>query len=144
MKIIFIFSCSGMFRDVPECSGIQIRNVHGLQSQTKVVGKVLYNLTVVHFNPFNRKIPPVPPIQCWDPGGGRKRTGEKGNLPNTFDDDCRYKVQTRNYGVSIKHGLQTVYIKTAFKFASSCRRSRWSNNWKVPSPAGRMKENRTL
>ena len=54
MKIIFIFSCSGMFRNVPECSGIQIRNVHGLQSQTKVVGKVLYNLTVVHFNPFNR------------------------------------------------------------------------------------------
>ena len=66
MKIIFIFSCSGLFRDVPECSGIQIRNVRGLQSQTKVVGKVLYNLTVVHFNPFNRKISPVPPIQCWD------------------------------------------------------------------------------
>ena len=66
MKIIFIFSCSGMFRDVPECSGIQIRNVHGLQSQTKVVGKVLYSLTVVHFNLFNRKISPVPPIQCWD------------------------------------------------------------------------------
>ena len=22
MKIIFIFSCSGMFRDVPECSGV--------------------------------------------------------------------------------------------------------------------------
>ena len=22
MKIIFIFSCSGMFRDVPECSGM--------------------------------------------------------------------------------------------------------------------------
>ena len=42
-----------MFRDVPECSGM-FRNVHGLQSQTKVVGKVLYNLTVVHFNPFNR------------------------------------------------------------------------------------------
>ena len=46
-------------------------------------------------------------------GGGRKRTGKKDNLPNTFDDDCRYKMQTRNYGVSIKHGLQTVYIKTA-------------------------------
>ena len=61
-------------------------------------------------------------------GGGRKRTGKKDNLPNTFDDDCRYKMQTRNYGVSIKHGLQTVYIKTAFKFASSCRRSRSSNN----------------
>ena len=22
-------------------------------------------------------------------GGGRKKRGEKGNLPNTFDDDCR-------------------------------------------------------
>ena len=22
-------------------------------------------------------------------GGGRKRRGKKGNLPNTFDDDCR-------------------------------------------------------
>ena len=47
-------------------------------------------------------------------GGGRKRTGKKGNLPNTFDDDCSYKMQTRNYGVSIKHGLQTVYIKNSF------------------------------
>ena len=23
------------------------------------------------------------------PGAGRKRRGKKGNLPNTFDDDCR-------------------------------------------------------
>ena len=47
-------------------------------------------------------------------GGGRKRAGKKGNLPNTFVDDCRYKMQTRNYGVSIKHVLQTVYIKNSF------------------------------
>ena len=30
----------------------------------------------------------------------------------------RYKMQTRNYGLSIKHGLRTVYIKTAFNFAN--------------------------
>ena len=24
-------------------------------------------------------------------GGGRKTRGKKGNLPNTFDDDCSYK-----------------------------------------------------
>ena len=30
----------------------------------------------------------------------------------------RYKMQTRNYGLSIKHGLRTVYIKPAFKFAN--------------------------
>ena len=36
----------------------------------------------------------------------------------------RYKMQTRNYGLIIKHGLRTVYIKTAFKFANSCSRSR--------------------
>ena len=30
------------------------RGAH-LQSQTKVVGKVLYNLTVVHFNPEKRE-----------------------------------------------------------------------------------------
>ena len=57
-------------------------------------------------------------------GGGRKRTGKKDNLPNTFDDDCRYKMQTRNYGVSMKHGLRIVYINTAFKFASSYMQSR--------------------
>ena len=45
---------------------------HGLQSRTKVVGKVLYNLIVVHFNPEKREfslslnIPRPPPIQCWD------------------------------------------------------------------------------
>ena len=36
----------------------------------------------------------------------------------------RYKMQNRNYGLSIKHGLRTVYIKTAFKFAHSCSRGR--------------------
>ena len=34
----------------------------------------------------------------------------------------RYKRQTRNYGLSIKHGLRTVHMKTAFKFANSCSR----------------------
>ena len=140
------------------------------QSQTKVVGKVLYNLTVVHFNPEEKRefslslnIPRPSTIQCrdiieqlraqrltfWSTLGQRR--GEEGKeqvkketWPNTFVDDCRYKMQTRNYGLSIKHGLRTVYITTAFKFASSCRRSKWSNNWKGPSPAGRIKENRTL
>ena len=28
-------------------------------------------------------------------GGGRKRTGKKGNLPNTFDDDCSFVVSNR-------------------------------------------------
>ena len=31
----------------------------------------------------------------------------------------RYKMKTRNYGLSIKHGLRTVYRKPAFKFANS-------------------------
>ena len=101
------------------------------QSQTKVVGKVLYNLTVVHFNPEKREFSlllniPRPPYSMLGynrtitrtninvlinigpgAGGGRKRTGKKGNLPNTFVDDCRYKMQTRNHGVSIKHGPST-------------------------------------
>ena len=26
-------------------------------------------------------------------GGGRKRSGKKRNLPNIFDDDCRFKLR---------------------------------------------------
>jgi len=73
----------------------------------------LYNLTVVHFNPEKREFPlllniPRPPYSMLGynrtithtninvlinigpgAGGGRKKRGKKGNLPNTFDDDCR-------------------------------------------------------
>ena len=73
----------------------------------------LYNLTVVHFNPEKREFSlllniPRPPCSMLGynrtitrtninvlinigpgAGGGRKRRGKKGNLPNTFDDDCR-------------------------------------------------------
>ena len=73
----------------------------------------LYNLTVVHFSPEKRKFSlllniPCPPYSMLGynrtitrtninvlinigpgVGGGRKRRGEKGNLPNTFDNDCR-------------------------------------------------------
>ena len=28
-------------------------------------------------------------------GGGRKRSGKKGNLPNTFDDDCSLRNSRR-------------------------------------------------
>ena len=83
-----------------------------LQSQTKVVGKAVHNLTGVHFNPEKREFSlllniPRPPYSMLGynrtitrtninvlinigpgAGGGRKRRGKKGNLPNTFDDDC--------------------------------------------------------
>ena len=42
-----------------------------------------YNRTITHTN-INVLINIGPGA-----GGGRKRTGKKGNLPNTFDDDCR-------------------------------------------------------
>ena len=73
----------------------------------------LYNLTVVHFNPEKTEFSlllniPRPPYSMLGynrtiartninvlinigpgVGGGRKRRGKKGNLPNTFDDDCK-------------------------------------------------------
>ena len=82
------------------------------QSQAKVVER-LYNLTVLHFNRQKRKFSlllniPCPPYSMSEynktitrtninvlinigpgAGGGRKRRGKEGNLPNTFDDDCR-------------------------------------------------------
>ena len=88
------------------------------QSQRKVIGKVLqltYSVfvTVVYFNPQKREfsvllIIPRSPYSMLGynrtithtninvlinigpgVGGGRKRRDKKGNLPNTFDDDCR-------------------------------------------------------
>ena len=77
----------------------------------------LYNLTVVHFNPEKTEFSlllniPRPPYSMLGynrtitrtninvlintgpgAGGGRKRSGKKGNLPNTSDDDCRYIPQ---------------------------------------------------
>ena len=35
-------------------------------------------------------------------GGGRKRRGKKGNLPNTFDDDC-IALETDNTKKDVKH-----------------------------------------
>ena len=79
----------------------------------KYLGR-LHNLTVVHFNPEKREFSlllniPRPPYSMLGynrtiartninvlinigpgVGGGRKRRGKKGNLPNTFDDDCSY------------------------------------------------------
>ena len=77
----------------------------------------LYNLTVVHFNPEKTEFSlllniPRPPYSMLGynrtiartninvlinigpgAGGGRKRRGKKGNLPNTFDDDCRLRTR---------------------------------------------------
>ena len=41
-------------------------------------------------------------------------------LSTVYKTGTRYKMQTRNYLLSIKHGLRTMSIKTAFKFANSC------------------------
>ena len=38
-------------------------------------------------------------------GGGRKRRGKKGNLPNTFDDDCRScTASSKIYTANLKSG----------------------------------------
>ena len=39
-------------------------------------------------------------------GGGRKKRGKKGNLPNTFDDDCRSSINVPN---KIKDRLENMY-----------------------------------
>ena len=76
----------------------------------------LHNLTVVHFNPEKREFSlllniPRPPYSMLGynrtitrtninvlikigpgAGGGRKRRGKKGNLSNTFDDDCSFAL----------------------------------------------------
>ena len=78
----------------------------------------LYNLTGVHFNPEKREFSLLlnihrPPCSMLGynrtitrtninvlinigpgAGGGRKRRGKKGNLPNTFDDDCSLTEMT--------------------------------------------------
>ena len=83
------------------------RITYKLQSQTKELER-LYNLTVVHFNPEKREFSlllniPRPPYSMLGynrtitrtninvlinigpgAGGGRKRRGKKGNLPNTL------------------------------------------------------------
>ena len=83
------------------------RITYKLQSQTKELER-LYNLTVVHFNPEKREFSlllniPRPPCSMLGynrtitrtninvlinigpgAGGGRKRRGKKGNLPNTL------------------------------------------------------------
>ena len=46
------------------------------------------------------------------------QTADNG-LWTVYKTQTRYKMQPRNYGLSINHGLRTVYIKTAFKFANS-------------------------
>ena len=89
----------------------------------------MYNLTVVHFNPEKREFSlllniPRPPCSMLGynrtitrtninvlinigpgAGGGRKRRGKKGNLPNTFDDDCRScTVPSKIYTANLKSG----------------------------------------
>ena len=49
----------------------------------------------------------------------RLQTADHG-LWTVYKTGTRYKMRTKNYGMSIKHGLRTVSIKTAFKFANSC------------------------
>ena len=89
----------------------------------------LYNLTVVHFNPEKREFSlllyiPHPPCSMLGynrtivrtninvlinigpgVGGGRKRRGKKGNLPNTFDDDCSFVLMRTNLWQKLNRNL---------------------------------------
>ena len=61
-----------------------------LQSQTKVVGKVV-QLNSSPFQSWKKRVfSYINVLINIGPGvgGGRKRRGKKGDLPNTFDDDC--------------------------------------------------------
>ena len=58
-----------------------------------------YNRTITHTN-INVLINIGPGA-----GGGRKRRGKKGNLPNTFDDDCRScTAPSKIYTANLKSG----------------------------------------
>ena len=105
-----------------------IKTVLSYNQRQKQLGR-LYNLTVVHFNPEKREFSlllniPRPPCSMLGynrtitrtninvlinigpgAGGGRKRRDKKGNLPNTFDDDCRLGVTVSSCVQSLRQVL---------------------------------------
>ena len=46
MKIVFVFSCSGMFRDVPECSVFRVLSTPSLQCRRILGGRNLVRVRV--------------------------------------------------------------------------------------------------